>query len=183
MLPDTKDRNRAKKVLVEIIRQSGGALRKRTHLYKAFYLSNLYYFSNTQRVLSDWPIVPMPRGPGIDDGPSLTAELVRDGIIHIGHAPVGPYVEEVFTLMGEERTDLDEDQVAAIKEAVAFIAGKSATELSNLLHEYSRSWKATEDGQQLNIYLDLIPDDEYERLTQQHAEVAGTLAEVFAGGS
>ena len=38
---------------------------------------------------------------------------------------------------------------------------KGAAELSDLTHEFSRSWNSASEGQELNIYVDLIPDDEF----------------------
>ncbi len=43
---------------------------------------------------------------------------------------------------------------------------KTATELSEITHEYSRSWNAARDGQTLNIYIDQIDDEEFSRREQ-----------------
>ena len=70
------NRDRAKKVIVEIIRQAGGELTATARLYKAFYFAHLYYAETAPGYLSDWPIVKMPTGPGIHSCGGLVLELV-----------------------------------------------------------------------------------------------------------
>ena len=40
---------------------------------------------------------------------------------------------------------------------------KTATQLSQYTHEYSKAWNEGENGQLLDIYIDIIPDAEYYR--------------------
>ena len=55
----------------------------------------------------------------------------------------------------------------------------AATELSDLTHEFSRSWIEARDGQPLDIYIDMIPDDEFERHEREidtvHRELLAAL--------
>ena len=177
---DVSDREQAKAIIREIIRQSGGAIANRTNLYKAFYLAHLYYYRDTGRILTDWPIVRMPKGPGVDQGRELTEEMRSGGDILIGSQSVGPYEGEVFTIRRESPSSgLDSAARAAIQEAVEFVSHRSATELSDILHEHSRSWQSAQDGEPLNIYLDLIPDNEYERLSAQHRRLEASFAAAF----
>lgn len=74
------DRHKAKRLILEIIRQAKGGLGK-TQLFKAFWLSHLYYAQIARGYLTDWRIVRMPHGPGIDDGDDLLHELVEEGLI------------------------------------------------------------------------------------------------------
>lgn len=86
-----KDRLLAKKIIVEIIRQAGGKWIGKTKLYKAFYFAHLYYFESAPDYLSDWPIVRMPNGPGIDSGDELLRELAATGVLTRDFVPEGPY--------------------------------------------------------------------------------------------
>ena len=56
-------------------------------------------------------------------------------------------------------------------------------QLSFLTHERSRSWNEAQMGEILNIYIDTIPDDEYQRRQQQMRELSSNLAGLFAGAS
>ena len=49
--------------------------------------------------------------------------------------------------------------------------GRTGAELSELTHEHSRSWQTTPNGQEMNIYVDLIDDEEMEVMRRQVAAV------------
>ncbi|MBP87557.1 MAG: hypothetical protein CMJ64_12665 [Planctomycetaceae bacterium] len=63
------EKDRAKRIIIEIIRQADGSFERKTNLYKAFYHAHLKYAADNPGYLSKWPIVRMPRGPGIDFDP------------------------------------------------------------------------------------------------------------------
>src|SRR5438445_13850927 len=73
-------KNRAKQIILEILRQAGGRLDK-VRLYKAFYHAHLYFAENNPGFLSAWPFARMPRGPGIDAGNRLLEELLSARIL------------------------------------------------------------------------------------------------------
>ena len=57
----------AKQVICAIVEAAGGKLEGQVRLYKAFYYAHLYCWENAaEGVLTDYPIVRMPNGPGID---------------------------------------------------------------------------------------------------------------------
>ena len=175
------DRNRAKKVIVEIIRQAGGELTATTRLYKAFYFAHLYYAEAAPGYLSDWPIVKMPNGPGIHSCGGVVAELIAEGVLATDHVPVGPFraVRYRFTGRDLSGTPLPDEGVRAVQRAVQLVQDKPATELSDMTHEFSRSWNMANDGDELNIYVDLIPDDEYETREENLARLRKSLDEVL----
>ena len=76
----TKQPNKecAKRLILEILRQAGGEIEK-TKIFKAFWLAHLYYSKIAPGYLTDWPIVRMPNGPGIDRGDQLIVELIHSG--------------------------------------------------------------------------------------------------------
>ena len=158
------DRTLAKRVIVEIIRQNGGKMRNTTNIFKAFYFAHLFYAESSPGYLTEWPIVRMPNGPGVDDGNELLQELADAGHLTRKTIRVGPYPANEYHLTENDLAGkpLSKDAVKAIKEAATFVKGKTATELSNLTHEYSRSWTKAKDGERLNVYIDIIPDDEFE---------------------
>lgn len=159
----TPDKNRAIRIIAEIVRQAGGELTGTTRLYKAFYFAHLYYAESAPGYLSDWPIVKMPNGPGIDSGTQLIAEMKDAGLLATDHVQVGPFQSMRFRLTGKEPSGdaLPGDAVQAIQQAVQLVQDKAAGESSELTREFSRSWHLAKDGAELDIYIDLIPDDEY----------------------
>ena len=160
--------DQAKQVLVELIRAAGGEWTGLTKLYKAFYLAHLYYAERAPGYLTNWPIVRMPNGPGIESGEALLNELVLSGIIARRSARIGPYPTTKYAVIADTvpGPSLDGDKLDAIRSAVKFVQEKTATELSEITHEYSRSWNAARDGQTLNIYIDQIDDEEFSRREQ-----------------
>jgi len=173
--PTTSDIAKAKTVILGILQESGGAFCGKTRLFKAFYLAHLYHFKSRQGVLSDYPIVRMPLGPGIESSESLFESLIADGLLHLGARSNGPYVEEVFTLLNNTPVSLTEDELASIREALNFVENLSGTEVSRRMHEYSKSWRSTAPGREMNIYADLLSDDDYNQMEIRQAEVAGRI--------
>jgi hypothetical protein len=160
-----KRKRRVQQVLLEIVRQAGGELRGKLRLFKAFYLAHLLYAEDSPGYLTEWPIVRMPNGPGIHAADQLLVELLEEGALDIESTrrPTDLTPPEVYreTPKGMSEPPLPESAVKAIKEAVTFIRDKSGLELSEWTHEWSRSWNMAKDGDELNIYIDLIPEDEY----------------------
>jgi hypothetical protein len=169
------DVDRAKRVLVELIRAAGGEWTGKTRLYKAYYLAHLFYAEAEPGYLTNWPVVKMPFGPGIECGDELLNELVLSGVLARNHTAVGPYTATAYRLTSKPLPGhaLSQPAVHAVEQAVSFVRGKGATELSDLTHEFSRSWNSAQEGQELNIYVDLIPDDEF-AAREQHLSTLKT---------
>ena len=176
---ESTSRQLAKDIIVAILYASGGQLKGKTRLYKAFYFAHLFLFKDTGLLLSDWPIVRMPNGPGIDDGEAIIHELVGDGVIRTGNTGTGPYVETSFKLHGNPRLSLTGAQLVAIQKAAGYIKKKTASKLSELTHEYSRSWLDAKNGDELNIYLDVLSEDELAQGRQSIHKLKTIVDEVF----
>ena len=173
------DRKRAKQIIKEIVRQSGRHFDGKTRLFKAFYLAHLYYFNKQPGLLSDWPIARMPWGPGIDHGDELIRSLVASGELTTESVANGPYTEERYTLTGETPSGLEAEAIEAIRQACRLIEGKSGTELSDLCHEHSRSWNKGHNGDELNVYIDVIPEAKLQQDTARLQRIEDELVEML----
>lgn len=174
------DLNRAAQVVHEIIRLSGGRISSKARLYKAFYFAHLVYAQKNPDYLTDWPIVKMPHGPGIHDAQAVIGKLIADKSVEERRTSVGPYPATEYRLLTDDVPELPLEAIDAIKAAVDFVKDKSAAELSELTHEYSHSWQQAEDGDELNIYIDLLTDEEYEHQKQEVDAIAADLEKVWA---
>lgn len=173
-----RGKKRAKEILVEIIRQCGGDfIEGKTKLFKAFYFAHLYYAKNNPDFLSDWPIVRMPRGPGIDRFEELIDELQAEGLVAIEDCTVGPFpsTRYIVTEKGKLSSSPDKPSVEAIRETVTYVEHKTAAQLSNETHAYSRTWNDTSDGAEMNVYLDLLTDKEYDESKQRASRIKSQL--------
>jgi len=132
---------------------------------QGFYVAHLLYAEQERGYLTAWPIVRMPFGPGIDCGDELVTELEMSGVLKRKKVPEGPWQSTRYELSGagSDGDKLSAAEKRAIKQAVDFVGSKTATELSDLTHEFSRSWIEARDGQPLDIYIDIIPDEEFDR--------------------
>ncbi len=173
---------KARQIILEIIRQSAGhSVVGRTRLYKAFYFAHLYYLGDSGEFLSGWPIVRMPNGPGIDKFDSLIRPLLDRGDIMAQSAKSGPFPTTRFTVQRQlQDTSLSESEVRSIQKAVEFIQDKRASRLSEITHEYSRSWQESENGDELRISLDLMTDEEVAAVRLQQEEIARDVAAIFS---
>lgn len=159
MVPNAE---RAKRVIFEIVRQNGGAV-ARPKLPTLFWLAHLYYSKAARGFLSDWPIVKAPAGPEIGQGDQLLDEMVLAGNLTRGHAPVGPFIEACYrqadkSLVGGLRPEAE----TAVQEAIQFLGQNPTLSAGDLARARSRSWRDARDGEELDIYSDLIPDRGYE---------------------
>lgn len=150
----------AKSVICDLIAAAGGVFCGTVRLNKAFYFAHLYYWRDDGNVLTDYPIVRLPKGPCIDDYEVLLEELAAEGQITISTRPLGPYTETVYRLAEDRTLESDGPRAAAILRAVEFVESHSALELSDITHEYSRSWQETPNGKEMDIYADLLSDRE-----------------------
>ncbi len=165
--------DRAKRVLVELVRQSGGVFYNKTNLFKAFWHAHLEYAADNPGYLSTWPIVKMPNGPGIDKFNLLVGEMLEEGWLTIDERLVGSCTGMVFAI-GETPPPcgLDRNAVAAIKAGLSAVKGKSATEVSDESHKDSRAWNSAEMGRELDVYIDLVPEEEVANRNAQLAKLA-----------
>ncbi len=158
------DSERATRVILELIRQADGdSIEGKTRLFKAFYFAHLYYALDNSDYLTEWPIVRMPNGPGIDNFDELMAQLVSDKLIEIQPCMTGPYKSSryVATSLANKQAELSPPEIAAINKAVGYVTGKSCTDLSEITHEHSKTWNDGKNGEELPIYLDLLSDSDY----------------------
>jgi hypothetical protein len=170
-------RTDAKRVILELIRKADGEVTGKTRLFKAFYFAHLIYFEKNPGLLTNWPIARMPQGPGIHKSEELFEQLVNEGhlVIEKVHENFYPEYRYRLTAKASELAPLPDDADIAIQRAADFVKDKTAVQLSQLIHEYSRSWIEGKSGDILDIYIDVIPDDEYERRKSQLRELESTL--------
>ena len=157
-------KDRAKHIVLAIIGAAGGTLDNKTNLYKAFYYAHLHFTQGTGEFLSAWPIVRMPRGPGIHNGGILLGELVASKHLRISQIRSGTHAAFRFCLTEKGRraaAELTSEECEAISKAVAGVFGKTAGRVSDESHVVSKTWHDTENGKELAIYADLLTPDEY----------------------
>lgn len=173
------EREQAKNLICDIIEMEGGNIAGLTRLYKAFYYAHLYYWECGTGVLTSYPVVRMPRGPAIDDGPALLNELKGEGAIHMSVQMNGPYKENVISLSVRRHCDPSSDRYKAIKAAIEQVKGKTASQLSEETHAYSRSWQSGKDGQELDIYVDLMDDMEFQKMQEDRKQAEDAVHAAF----
>jgi len=177
--PTTEEKGLAKRIIVEIIRQAGGTFDNKTNLFKAFYYAHLRYADTQPGYLSNWPIVRMPRGPGIHDFDVLLGELMAEGEVETKQVDWGNCSGFRFSLCEEaaEPSPLPAVALEAITFGVREVSGKSAAQVSRESHESSRAWRNAQDGEELNIYVDTIPEEEYQRRTKRMRDSAAVFSD------
>jgi hypothetical protein len=166
-------RTDAQRVVLELIRSAGGTWDGRAKLSKAFYFAHLYYAAAAPGILTAWPIVRTPQGPGIHNGSVLLQGLAKYGYVTVEKTREGPYPDWRYRLTAKANAEppLPEDARAAVQAAADFVTLRTAAELSQMTHERSRSWREAKDGDLLDVYIDLIPDEEYEANQEQLTEL------------
>ena len=175
------EKDRAKRIIIEVIRQAGGSFERKTNLYKAFYHAHLKYAGDNPGYLSRWPIVRMPNGPGIDNFDSLVGELLLTGVLHVGTVMIGDKeaVRFELTVLADSVLPMEDAERGAIKFGVDSVAGKTAKQVSKESHDTSRAWRAARDGEELDIYADLSSDEEHDAFSKEYDSISTTIDAVF----
>jgi hypothetical protein len=172
-----------KQAILEIIRKSDGEFTGKTRLHKALYFAHLIYFEMTPACLTDCEFARLPQGPGIHNGNAILKELEDTGLLAREVFHDGPYLETRYRLTAQAKqtpTPFPAKADLALQRAVDFVRGKSAAELSQYTHEYSKSWNlARREGELLDIYIDVIPDDEFERREKKLQEMEPMFEDVL----
>jgi len=173
----------AKQAILEIVRRSGGEFAGKTRLHKALYFAHLNYFDRAPGYLTDANFARLPQGPGIDGGERILQELQDEGLLELESIHEGPYPDNRYRLTAKAKElaiDLPKRADDAIQQAVDFVRKKTASELSQFTHEYSKSWNQQQRfGELLDIYIDVIPDDEYQRRQVALKEMQPAFDEVL----
>lgn len=177
------DKERAKQIILAIVHQAGGVFSNKTNLYKAFYHAHRQFADTQPGYLSAWPIVRMPRGPGIDRFDVLLGELMAEGKVETKEIDHGEHKGFRFALRGDvELGELPAGATEAIAYAAAQVCGKGAKQVSRESHEVSRAWRAAQDGEEINIYLDSLGDDEYREYMTQAEDIGRRIDAVLDRG-
>jgi len=176
-----REKETAKQVILEIIRQAGGTLNYKTSLFKAFYHAHLHFAENQPGYLSTWPIVRMSRGPGIDQFDVLIGELLAEGAIETQQIECGDYEGFQFRIgkSTSRRNVLPPGAIDSIAYGVQQVKGKTAKQVSDESHAVSRAWRESRDGDELNIYTDLLGPAEYEDRKRRASQIAASLQGVW----
>lgn len=174
------DKERAKQVIAEIIRQAGGELDNKTNLFKAFWLSHVHAIRDAGKALSNWPIVRMPRGPGIHRFDVLLGEMLADGLIVTETIDVGSCQAFRFKLVNSDNVINEPQLVEIIRHATSAVQDMTATRASEWSHEKSRSWQNSADGDELDIVLDSMTDDEVQKRAAASRQLRSKLDAIRA---
>jgi hypothetical protein len=151
----------AKEIVAEIVRQFGGVISERGPVDKAFYHAHLIYAEAEPGYLSNWPVVKLQHGAGIADLEALLAEMVRDGVLEPiagGHRAFASSAAETDS----QQAPLEPPAIKAISDAVRLVAAENTASFRTVPCVYSRSWREAEDGDELNFYCDDVPEQEYQ---------------------
>ncbi len=177
-------RTTAQEVILEILRAGDGEWSGKVKLHKVFYFAHLYYANEHPGFLTDWPIAKLEHGPGIHEDEPLICGMVDEGLMEVELVHEGPYPEYRYRLKEQtqqKRSEIPDDARLAIEKAALFVRDRTASELSFLTHNRSRSWKEGQMGEILNIYIDTIPDVEYQQRQQRMIALNSDLKGIFGG--
>lgn len=172
------DREKAKQIILAIIQESdGGVFCGTTRLYKAFYHAHLFFWKEHRGALSFYPVVHMPKGPGIDQSRELIHELASAGKIGVTQRPSGDYTEDVYKVKGRLTLNLTEAELDAVRKALSVVEGKGSLRVSAESH--GPSFYVTKDGEEQNIYLDTLSELEFEEMQARQARIHTLVSKVF----
>ena len=177
------DKRLAKRVLLEILRQvpdqkPGARGLDRESLTEVFWSAHLYYAKGNPGYLTNWPLVRSRWGVEIKDASALLAELVEEEFVRVEQVEFGPFPVTVFCSTGkEDGAEMSGGAVQAIRQALNE-APRVLPFRSGWPPLYSRTWRNTPEGEEMDIYLDLIPEDLYAERRRELEGLRAALGEL-----
>jgi hypothetical protein len=187
--PGAPDRLGARAVVCAIVQQSASRkLEKvvvgRDSLVWLFWLAHLYYARKNPGYLTAWPLIRKPWGAEILDLDAILKGLIEDGLVRAERVDYGPIPLTSYVSTGKPLDlELRPQVLDAVREAHSFFTADKdlgAPWSRPFPLSFSRAWRITPDGEELNIYLDLIPDDAYEDGRRMLEELSRGLEGVFS---
>jgi hypothetical protein len=186
-LPKKTDRRLAGRVILEILRQAPSEGPNATPLTREalalfFWFAHLYYAKSHPGYLTNWPLVRIRWGIEIKGLSALLADLVEEECVGVNQLERGPFSVTVYHATDKDKegdSELSEEAVGAIQRAVN---GDSPTRpfFWGWPGVCSRAWQNTPEGEEMDIYLDLIPEDQYEERRRQLEGLRESLGELFS---
>jgi hypothetical protein len=174
------DREAAKALILKILAISGGELEAESRLNKAFYAAHLLYWKKHKGVLSDYPVVKLPNGPGVDRLREILAELQAEGRIEIVKGVKGPYPQTTVRLRAVVQVDPSAPEFDSIRKAVSWVRHRSTRKLAELTHDRP-SYDGTRIGYEQAIYLDLLSEEEFETVSESCAAADAAFRAALSG--
>jgi hypothetical protein len=176
----------AKGVVLETLREAGSEQNRglsKDVLTSVFWLAHLYYAKRHRGYLTEWSLIRTPYGAEIKDRGAILQELIRDGLVATESSEVGPFPCTLYGCTGKRFvSDLPAGATEAIRDALRFLLAHQSPwpSFGGWWVAFSRAWRSTAVGAEIDIYLDLIPDEEYEEQRRQLEGLKAGLADIFA---
>ena|SRR5665213_693521 len=173
-LSQKPDLDKAKNIVCALIHVEGGKFQGKTRLNKAFWRAHVYHYRHNTGLLSTYPIARLPEGPAIDDLDRLLLALEQEGRIKITEQAKGRYLETVLSLTSNPPR-LREDEAIAIADAIQWVKGKSAAQVAQESHRFSRGWKTQCNGCIIDVQMDALDASELKSLAAEAKTITKNL--------
>ncbi len=195
---EAQDRHLARQVILELLRRgpwevapSGTRGLTREAINHLFWLAHLYYAKNNPGYLTTWPIIRKPWGVQLREDIALLRDLTEDELIRTEQMEVGPFPVTLYCLNDKPgEAALSPKAVHAIQLATQLVLGPPQgftmpffcpLPFSRAWPLFrSRAWQTTPDGEEMDIYLDLVPEELYDERRQQLERLAQGLEDLFS---
>jgi hypothetical protein len=147
-------------------------------LTRCFWFAHLYYAKNNPGYLTGWPLIRTEAGVEIRGASALLTKLVEEGLVQTEQGECGPFP---VTLYLPTEKELALDLPAAASDAIR----RAVSDPGPLPHfsgwpaPFSRAWRTTPNGEELDIYLDLIPEELYQERRRQLEGLKDALGELI----
>jgi hypothetical protein len=145
-----------------------------------FWFTHLYDAKSHPGYLTNWPLIRVRWGVEIKDASALLAELVAEEVVEVNQVERGPFPVTVYHATDKDgASGLPEEAAGAIRQA--FNSDLPTWPFSwGWPGVSSRAWRSTAEGEEMDIYLDLIPEDQYEEQRRQLEGLRESLGELFS---
>ena len=125
-------------------------------LFGAFYKAHLEYAKLSPGFLTSYPIVKLPSGPGIYNFDELKKKQITEDVLQL-----------------QENMCNDVNAISAIREGVFWVLD------GKMSYDKSWSWLNGQNGEDLDIYVDLDTFEEYEANKKLHDDLLIEAEQIF----
>lgn len=123
----------------------------RVKLHKILYFADFLRYLETGEALTGEDYFKQQFGPTARHLNKALRELEHDGALRVGTQPFHGYIRYSFVSLKPPLTNrLSDEEVALLREVIAFVCGRTATQISEFSH--AEPWSMVDMGERIPYY-------------------------------
>lgn len=174
-----KSDQKAKRLIISLLKEAGGELAGPVQLNVALYKAHLFHWQAKPGVLTDHPFVKGPLIPEYGRWGDLISTLLAEQRLRVKGSMEEGNLNFALEVGRSYRTDLPDGLRPSLYKALEYVRSMPADKLVHDVQRHSRCWRLAQWDEELNIYIDLLSESEFQRTQRRDSRLEATLDAIF----